>query len=185
MTPVYFRSQEEFRQWLEENHLTATELVVGFYKVKSRKFNMTWSQSVDQALCFGWIDGIRRSVDDERYCIRFTPRNPGSAWSNVNINKVKELTEKGLMKEAGLEAFSKRRNEASGIYSFENDKRELPEEYVTKIKSDEKAWKFYIKMPPSYRKNITHWILSAKQETTRNSRLEKLIAACRDNKRVY
>ena len=185
METVFFRSQEEFREWLSENHATASELIVGFYKVKSINFNMTWSQSVDQALCFGWIDGIRRSIDDERYCIRFTPRKPGSTWSNINIRKVRELTAKGLMTMAGTEAFNRRKNEASGIYSFENDMRQLPDEFLEIIKANKAAWDFFSAQPPSYRKNVTHWIISAKQEQTRLNRLNRLISECSKNKRIY
>ena len=128
MTPVFFSNQNEFRRWLEENHTTKTELVVGYYKVWTGRPTMSWSQSVDQALCFGWIDGIRKSIDEKSYCIRFTPRKPTSVWSNINIKKVEELTEKGLMTEAGLQAYSKRKDTKSGIYSFENDPAILPDE---------------------------------------------------------
>ncbi|MCU0363416.1 MAG: YdeI/OmpD-associated family protein [Bacteroidales bacterium] len=185
MEPEYFKSQDEFREWLGLNHGSASEIIVGFYKVKSKRFNMTWSQSVDQAICFGWIDGIRRSIDDERYCIRFTPRNPKSAWSNVNIKKAEELTAKGLMAPAGTKAFNIRKNEKSGIYSFENDSREMPDSLRKLLISDEEAWEFFTKQAPSYRKTINHWILSAKQEKTRLSRVEKLISLCREGKRLY
>jgi uncharacterized protein YdeI (YjbR/CyaY-like superfamily) len=114
-TPIFFRDQKEFRKWLEKNHKTSTELLVGFYKVNSGKPNMTWSQSVDEALCFGWIDGIRRSIDKESYCIRFTPRKPTSNWSNVNIKKVEELKRKGLMTKSGLDAYKKRKDLKAGI----------------------------------------------------------------------
>jgi uncharacterized protein YdeI (YjbR/CyaY-like superfamily) len=185
MEPVYFKSQEEFRKWLSENHSTASELVVGFYKVKSRRFNMTWSQSVDQALCYGWIDGIRRSVDDESYSIRFTPRRPDSVWSNINIKKVEELSEKGLMTNAGLDVFNKRKTETSGIYSFENGIQELPVNLLEIFQKNIKAWNFFTCQSPSYRKTMTHWIVSAKQEMTKLSRLQKVIEASENEKRIY
>jgi uncharacterized protein YdeI (YjbR/CyaY-like superfamily) len=125
MTPTFFKTQEEFRKWLEENHLTETELLAGFYKVDSGKPSITWPQSVDEALCFGWIDGVRKSIDKERYCIRFTPRKPTSIWSAVNIRKVEEFIKKGQMQPAGLEAYENRKDEKSKIYSFENETKEL------------------------------------------------------------
>lgn len=129
MTPTFFPTQSDFRTWLEKNHKTETELIVGYYKVDSGKPSMTWSQSVDQALCFGWIDGVRRSIDKESYCIRFTPRRPTSIWSDINIKKVEELTEQGLMLPEGLKAFELRKEHKSRIYSFENDLVDLDPEY--------------------------------------------------------
>ncbi len=175
MTPVYFKNQEEFRNWLEKNHKTETELMVGYYKVDSGLPSMTWSQSVDQALCFGWIDGIRRSIDDKRYCIRFTPRKPTSIWSKINIEKVGELTKKGLMYPMGLAAFNKRKNSKSGIYSFENRPEKFSDELEACFKTNKKAWDFFISQAPSYKKMVTFWIMSAKLEKTRLTRLEKLI----------
>ena len=184
MTPVFFADQNEFRKWLEENHKTKTELVVGYYKVSTGRPTMSWSQSVDQALCFGWIDGIRRSIDEESYCIRFTPRRPTSVWSNINIKKIEELTEKGLMTEAGLEAYSKRKDTNSGIYSFENDPTILPDGYEQIFKTNPIGWDFFTKQAPSYRKAVFRWIMSAKQEDTRLSRLNKLIQASEEQKRL-
>jgi uncharacterized protein YdeI (YjbR/CyaY-like superfamily) len=120
MNPRFFRTQNDFRRWLEENYETATEIIVGYYNVKSGKGGMTWSESVDQALCFGWIDGVRRKIDEESYCNRFTPRKANSNWSAVNIAKVAELTAKGLMKPAGIAAFEKRKESKSAIYAYEN-----------------------------------------------------------------
>ena len=185
MTPVFFSSDTDFRKWLEENHRKEKEIIVGFYKVNSDKHNMTWSQSVDQALCFGWIDGIRKSVDDSSYCIRFTPRKPGSNWSNINIRKVEELTRLGLMKPAGLTAFEYRKEKRSGVYSFEGSTRELREQDVRKFKSNKKAWDFFSSQPPSYQRMIAHWINSAKQEATRQSRLEKTIAESKEQNRLF
>lgn len=183
--PIFFTNSSEFRTWLEQNHLTAKELWVGYYRVETGRPSMTWSESVDQALCFGWIDGIRKKVDDEGYCIRFTPRKKTSTWSRINIDKVEELKKKGLMRPAGLEAYSHRKDNNSGIYSFENEVKDLPEEYADIFRKNSKAWEYYSVQPPSYRKTMTHWILSAKQETTRQARLEKLIKASEKQNRIF
>jgi uncharacterized protein YdeI (YjbR/CyaY-like superfamily) len=184
MDPIYFASQEEFRKWLEKNHKTETELLVGYYKVKSGKQNMTWSQSVDQALCFGWIDGIRRSIDKGKYCIRFTPRKPTSNWSKINIDKIAELKKKGLMHPLGLEAFYKREKSKSGIYSFENAPAKLTESLEAGFKANISAWDYFESQAPSYQKMLIHWIMSAKQEKTRFTRLEKLICASEKESRL-
>ncbi len=185
MLPVFFADQAEFRKWLEENHKTQTEILVGFYKVNSGKQNMTWSESVDQALCFGWIDGVRRSVDETSYCIRFTPRKPSSNWSTVNIKKIESLTKKGLIHPAGLEAFNKRKPEKSGVYSYENDFERQAESYKKMLQTNRKAWDFYSKQAPSYQKMVLRWILSARQENTRLSRLEKAITESENHKRLF
>ena len=125
MTPIFFTNQANFRMWLEKNHKKETELLVGFYKKDSGKLNMTWSQSVDEALCFGWIDGVRRSIDKDSYCIRFTPRRPSSNWSSVNIKKVEELIKQGLMQPAGLEIYKLRKEEKSGVASYESGTKQL------------------------------------------------------------
>lgn len=175
MTPKFFPTQSEFRQWLEENHETQTELLVGFYKVGSNKPSMTWSESVDQALCFGWIDGVRHSIDAESYSIRFTPRKPKSNWSAVNIKKIAELTEKGLMRPAGIAAFEKRTEDKSAIYAYENKPTEFPAVFEKLFRANEKAWEFFEKQPNGYKKTMMYWVLSAKQEATQKNRLEKLI----------
>lgn len=185
MEPVFFKSQADFRKWLEKNHKSKTELLVGYYKVGSGKPSMTWSQSVDQALCFGWIDGIRRSVDSESYCIRFTPRKTSSNWSRINISKVEDLKKNGLMKQAGLNIFNARKESRSGIYSFENRPAKLPDSYEILFKSNIHAWEFFLNQAPSYRKNIFHWIMSARQEATQISRLNKLIKKCEEKERIY
>jgi len=145
---------------------------------------MTWSESVDQALCYGWIDGVRRSIDQESYSIRFTPRKPTSIWSNVNIQKVSELTAAGLMQPAGLSAFEKRSASKSGIYSFENAPKQLTSAYTKIFKANVKAWKFFNDQPPGYRKLCIDYIMNAKQEKTQLSRLEKLIEASAAERRV-
>ncbi|MGD9994958.1 MAG: YdeI family protein [Salinivirgaceae bacterium] len=182
-TVTFFKTPADFRAWLENNHETASELIVGFYKVASGKPSINWSQSVDQALCFGWIDGIRRSIDKESYCIRFTPRRSTSIWSAINIKKVEELTKAGLMKPAGLKAFALRNENKSGIYAYENE-TVFESAYEKQFKANKKAWDFFMKQAPSYKKGITRWIMSAKQEKTRQSRLEKTIKASEQGLRV-
>jgi len=185
MAVVYFKDQNEFRNWLEINHNKETEIMVGYYKAGTKKHNMTWSESVDQALCFGWIDGIRKSIDNERYCIRFTPRKTGSNWSKVNIEKVNALKKKGLMKDECLSVFNKRSEKKSGIYSFENDMSELDSNLEVIFKANMNAWSFFMKQPPSYLKTRIYWVMSAKQETTRIARLNKLITASENHNRLY
>lgn len=185
MNAIFFPTPLDFRKWLEENHQNEKELIVGFYKVDSGKPSMTWSQSVDQALCFGWIDGIRRSIDKESYCIRFTPRRPASAWSTVNINKVEALMSQGLMHPAGLEAYKYRKEDKSSIYSFENDVRRLSESLEKRFKDNDLAWSFFITQAKSYQKTIIHWVISAKQEKTQISRLDKVIAESEKQKRLF
>jgi uncharacterized protein YdeI (YjbR/CyaY-like superfamily) len=175
VNPVFFSAPSEFRTWLDNNHEQETDLFVGFYKVSSGKPSMTWSQSVDEALCFGWIDGVRKSIDGESYMIRFSKRKPASIWSNVNIKKVSELIEKGLMREAGLKAFNLRTEERSGIYSFEKDDTPFSPEFQKLFMENKKAWDWFQKMPASYRKPATHWVMDGKQEATRLRRLEELI----------
>ena len=177
MNPYFFRNQAEFREWLLQHHETETELIVGYYTVKSGKESMTWSESVDQALCFGWIDGIRRSLNQESYCIRFTPRRTGSIWSTVNINKVRVLTEAGLMKPAGLAAFSARKADKSGIYSYEIDNTSLEIAMESRFKGNEKAWNYFQSQAPHYRRTTIRWVMSAKQDSTRTKRLNELITA--------
>jgi uncharacterized protein YdeI (YjbR/CyaY-like superfamily) len=176
MKATFFPTQDKFRQWLKQHHKKETELIVGYYKVGSGKPSMTWSQSVDQALCFGWIDGIRRSLDDESYCIRFTPRKSTSIWSAINIKKIEELTCQGLMQPAGLASFENRKENKSRIYSFENEEVKFPTEFEKQFKANKKAWKYFQSLAVSYRKTSLHWVMSAQQETTRLKRLNQLIA---------
>lgn len=181
---IFFKTQDDFRKWLESHHEKETELIVGFYKVDSGKPSMSWSQSVDQALCFGWIDGVRKSIDKESYCIRFTPRRNSSNWSAINIKKIEKLTKAGLMKPAGIKAYSLRKENKSEIYSYENDTTFLDSIYESQFRENKKAWDFFMKQAPSYRKAITHWIMGAMQEKTRQSRLEKTIKVSEQQKRV-
>jgi uncharacterized protein YdeI (YjbR/CyaY-like superfamily) len=180
----FFKTLDDFREWLEINHEKETELIVGFYKVGSGKPSMNWSQSVDQALCFGWIDSVRRSIDDESYCIRFTPRKSTSNWSAINLKKIEELTKAGLMKPAGLKALSLRRDIKTEIYSYENEPAILDSNYEKQFREDKIAWDFFMKQAPSYRKAVLRWIMSAAQEKTRESRLEKTIKECAQQNRV-
>lgn len=184
MSATFFPNQEDFRKWLEENHQQEKELLVGFYKVGSGKPSMSWSESVDQALCFGWIDGVRKSIDEQSYSIRFTPRKPTSIWSAINIKKMEELTKAGLMTSAGQKAFELRKEEKSRVYSHEKETVEFDPVYEKQFKANKKAWEFFINQAPSYKKVITHWIMSAKQEKTRLSRLEKVIRESESQKRI-
>ena len=175
MIPVFFPTQAHFRAWLAENHTNETELVVGYYKVGSGKPSMTWPQSVDEALCFGWIDGVRRSIDADSYCIRFTPRNPKSIWSAVNIAKIDVLTNQGLMQPMGLAAFEKRQENKSKIYAYEQQIVSLSEEFEQLFRADEKAWANFRAMPPSYQKTAINWVMSAKQNETASKRFRELM----------
>jgi uncharacterized protein YdeI (YjbR/CyaY-like superfamily) len=180
----YFKSSSDFRRWLEKNRATRQQLWVGYHKKNSRQPSMTWPESVDEALCFGWIDGIRKSVDDLRYTIRFTPRRRGSIWSAVNIKRARELSDKGLMEPAGMAAFNARKENKSGIYSYEQRSANLDVPYEKKLKQNKVAWNFFYAQPPSYRKAVGWWIVSAKQEVTRVKRLERLIRESARGKRL-
>ena len=176
MAPIYFETPAEFRAWLEQNHSTAESLLVGFHKKGTGRPSMTWAESVDEALCFGWIDGVRKGVDADRYTIRYTPRKAGSIWSTVNVAKVQVLTDQGRMQPAGLAAFQARKDGRSGIYSHEQGDVDLPEPYQGQLRENPAAWDFFRRQPPSYRKAACWWVVSAKQEKTRLSRIEKLVA---------
>lgn len=181
---TFFQTQDHFRKWLEANYEKENELIVGFYKVKSSKPSMSWSQSVDQALCFGWIDSIRRTIDDESYSIRFTPRRSNSVWSGINIKKIEELTKAGLMKPAGLKAFNLRKEDKSRIYSYVNDISFADSSLEKQFRANEAAWNFFMKKAPSHRKAVMHWVMSARQEATRLQRLKKLINVSEQQKRL-
>jgi uncharacterized protein YdeI (YjbR/CyaY-like superfamily) len=184
MKPCFFRSPTDFRRWLEQHAAKSRELLVGFYKVGSGKPSMTWPQSVDQALCFGWIDGVRRNLDVTRYTIRFTPRKPRSVWSAVNIRRVAELRELGLMQPPGLEAFEARRENRSGIYSYEKRPARLPEPYAGELKAVPRAFEFFAGQAPSYRRAAIWWVISARQEATRLRRLGLLISDSEHGRRI-
>jgi len=184
MEPHFFAHAKDFRQWLDKNHDKQTELLVGFYKVGSGKPSMTWPESVDEALCYGWIDGVRKSIDAQSYTIRFTPRKPSSIWSTVNINKVAALTAKGLMQPAGIAAFAKRTAGKSGVYSFEGTVAKLSEAFEAQFRKNKKAWDFFTSQAPSYQKTAIHLVMSAKQEKTQVSRLETLITDSENGVRI-
>ena len=175
MNPKFFKTPSALRKWFATHHASAAEQWIGFYKKDSGKASITWPQSVDEALCFGWIDGLRRSIDAVSYKIRFTPRKPRSIWSAINIKRAGELIEQGLMQPAGLKAFAAREENRSGIYSYEQRSPELPDQYAKTLKKKAAAWKFFEAQPPSYRKAVNWWVTSAKKEETRQKRLEKLI----------
>jgi uncharacterized protein YdeI (YjbR/CyaY-like superfamily) len=173
--PKFFRTPQAFRDWLEKHHACEDVLLVGFYKVGSGKPSMTWPESVDQALCFGWIDGVRKSIDELSYSVRFTPRKAKSTWSSVNIQRVAELTEQKLMHQAGLDAFQRRQSDNSSIYSYEQRDVELPEPYAGILRKKKAASKYFHSQSPSYRKAACWWVISAKKEETRSKRLATLI----------
>jgi uncharacterized protein YdeI (YjbR/CyaY-like superfamily) len=177
MQPQYFAAPGEWRDWLERHYATAPELWVGFYKRGTGRPSLTWPESVDHALCFGWIDGVRRRIDDERYAIRFTPRRKGSTWSRVNLARVKELTRQGLMRPPGRLAHEARAPAKTGLYSYEQRKRaKLPPALEAKLKRNRKAWTYFQARPAWYRQSAVWWIVSAKKEETRARRLATLIA---------
>jgi uncharacterized protein YdeI (YjbR/CyaY-like superfamily) len=178
MEPRFFRTAAAWRAWLEKNHDKQTELLVGFYKVDSGKPSMTWPESVDAALCFGWIDGVRRRIDDASYSIRFTPRKARSIWSVVNINRIEELTKEGLMHPAGLRAFAAREQRRSGVYAFEQEDIRFEAAQEALFRSNHAAWKFFQTQPAWYRRTATWRVVSAKKEETRVKRLAQLIADC-------
>lgn len=184
MKPTFFKKQSDLRKWFEKNADTATELLVGYYKVASGKPSITWPQSVDEALCFGWIDGITHSIDKDSYSIRFTPRNPNSIWSAVNIKKVGVLKKLGLMKPKGLELFSMMNKNKLQTYSFERSVVKFSPEYEKKFKANKKAWKFFEQMPAYYKKATTNWVMSAKQEETRLRRLATLIKDSEEERKI-
>lgn len=179
----YFRSAAEMRKWLAANHDKADELWVGFYRKDSGRKGVSYSDSIDEALCFGWIDGIRKSVDELSYTNRFTPRRARSVWSNVNIARVKSLIERGRMTPRGLTEYEKRTSGRSGVYSFERDSASLSPAQEKEFRKNRRAWRFFEAQPPSYRKVVTWWVVSARKEETRARRLEQLISASSQERR--
>jgi uncharacterized protein YdeI (YjbR/CyaY-like superfamily) len=176
MEPKFFAAPAGWRRWLEKHHAQQTELLVGFHKKDSGKPSMTWSESVDVALCFGWIEGVRRRIDEMSYSIRFTPRKPASIWSAINIRRVEHLMGSGLMHPAGTQAFEARTEKRSRIYSFEQERVEFTGEQEQEFKAHQSAWNFFETQPISYRRPATWWVVSAKREETRRRRLAALIA---------
>lgn len=185
MAPVFFANPNELRKWLEANHKKENELIIGYYKAGSQKTGMTYPQSVIEALCFGWIDGIARTIDHESYCVRFTPRKPKSNWSAVNIARAEELIKQKKMTLSGLIAYEKRSDARTAVYSYENQPEKLTPELETSFIKNKIAWDFFQTQPPSYRKSMIYWVMSAKQKATQLSRLNKLIEASVEGKRVF
>ena len=186
MKAKFFATAGAFRIWLKRNHTKDDELLVGFYKRDSGRPSMTWPESVDQALCYGWIDGVRRRVDDVSYTIRFTPRRSTSTWSTVNIKRVAELTKLGLMEMPGLEAFARRSVRKSGIYSYERRHDvTLAPHHQARIEADKEAWAYFQQLAPSYRYLLLYHIVSAKKEETRIKRIERLVAAWAEGRRGF
>jgi uncharacterized protein YdeI (YjbR/CyaY-like superfamily) len=173
--PVFFTTQGDLHAWLEENHDKVSELWFGFYKKAAGKEGITYQQALDEALCFGWIDGVRKSLGDEMWMIRFTPRKPKSIWSQVNIKRATELKALGTMREPGLRAFEQRDETKTKLYSYEERTRGLDPVYEEKLKANPAAWEFFQSQPPSYRKPASWWVMSAKQKETRERRLATLI----------
>lgn len=176
MTPRHFRTATAFRAWLARHHASASDLVVGFYKKETGRPGLSYDEALDTALSFGWIDGVRRRVDNESYCIRFTPRKPRSYWSAVNIRKANALIARGAMAPAGLAAFERRSTGTPARYSFENAPAALPAACLKRLRADARAWADWRARPPGYRRTVTFWVMSAKQASTRERRLAILIA---------
>ena len=182
MRPRFLRSADDLREWLGANHDTAREIQIGFYKKSSGRTGISYREAVDQALCFGWIDGITRSIDDERWTVRFTPRTPTSNWSLVNVRRAKDLIDAGLMRPSGLEAF--RRRTRAGTYSYENRPLDLDEPYLKTFRKNRRAWAFHRAQPPGYRRTAAWWVMSAKREDTRARRLAELIESSARGERI-
>ena len=180
--PVFFSSPAEWRSWLAAHHETADELVVGFWKKGTGKPSMTWSESVDEALCFGWIDAVRRRIDDESYSIRFTRRKPSSNWSAVNVAKMAELEAAGKMTDAGRAAFALRKESRTGIYSYEQDAEVAFDEGP--LRAVPAAWEYWSTSAPSYRKVARHWVTSAKRPETRERRMAQLVEDCAAGRKI-
>jgi uncharacterized protein YdeI (YjbR/CyaY-like superfamily) len=185
MDAIYFASPDEFRAWLAEHHEREREVLVGFYKKHTGRPTMTWPQSVDEALCYGWIDGVRRSAGEEAYTIRFTPRKAKSTWSAVNLKRVPELIAEGRMQPAGLKAYEAREASNSRIYAYEQaDATAFGAAMEERFRANAAAWDFFQAQPPGYRRTSTHWVMTAKQEATRLRRLDQLIADSASGRRL-
>jgi uncharacterized protein YdeI (YjbR/CyaY-like superfamily) len=184
MKAVFFKTAAEFRRWLAAHHATERELLVGFYKKASARPGISYKEAVDEALCFGWIDGIKKRVDDHRYTHRFTPRKPGSTWSLINASRVKELIALERMEKAGLAAFERRDPIKTGVYSFENRPKTFDPALERTFKAEKDAWAFFGAQPPGYRRLMTFYVMSAKQPETRARRLARLIKSSAEGKRI-
>ena len=181
--PTYFATEADFRRWLEANHESAPELLVGFWKKGTGKPSIDWPRARDQALCFGWIDGVRRSLGNDAYTIRFTPRRKGSIWSKVNVERYEALKAAGLMTPAGTRAYDENKHK-SGVYAYENAQKELTPEEEQRFRGNRAAWADWEQRPPSYRRSALYWITSAKKPETRARRLAELIAVSAEGRRL-
>jgi uncharacterized protein YdeI (YjbR/CyaY-like superfamily) len=184
MEPIYFRSGSEFRDWLQTHHASAREVLIGFFSKSAQQRGLTYAEALDEALCFGWIDGLVRRVDANRHTRRFTPRKSASIWSNINVNHVERLIREGRMQPPGIAAFQRRSKAKTGVYSFENKPQEFPSVYARRFRANRAAWKFWLAQPPGYRRTVIWWVVSAKQEVTRERRFDRLVAECAAGRRL-
>jgi len=184
MAPIFFPSAAALRAWLEAHHDQAQELWIGFHKKSSGEKGITYSEALDEALCFGWIDGVRKRLDEARWTTRFTPRKPGSVWSQVNLKRAAELTRLGRMQPSGRREYEERDPKQTQRYSYEERPRQLDEAYEARFRENPKAWAFFAAQPPSYRRTASFWVLSAKQEETRLKRLAILIEGSERGERL-
>jgi uncharacterized protein YdeI (YjbR/CyaY-like superfamily) len=185
-SPIFFARSDDFRSWLEKHHQTTAEQWIGFHRKSSGRASITWPEAVDEALCFGWIDGLRKTIDALSYKIRFTPRRPGSIWSAINIARVKQLIREGRVFPAGLTAFQKRTAAKSKVYSYENRKAaRLSNEETKLFRAEKAAWKFFQERPKSYRQTAIWWVISAKRARTHENRLQRLIASSKAGRRLW
>ena len=184
MHPTHFASAAGFRRWLERHHATARELLLGFHKKASGRGGLSYPEALDELLCFGWIDGVKRRVDGECYSHRITPRRPGSIWSLVNVGHARRLIKADKMHPAGLAAFKARTKEKTGVYSFESRPQEFSAELAHKFQAAPSAWAFFSAQPPGYRRTTIFWVSSAKQQATRENRLARLISLSAAGRRL-
>ena len=180
----FFKTQSDFRKWLEKNHNKEEELWVGYFKKSTKQKSITWPESVDEAICFGWIDGIRKSIDDKSYKIRFTPRRPSSYWSKKNLNRAKELIKLGMMHSSGLKLLNEYDEKRTEKYSYERERMELSVEFQKEFKTNKTAWKYFQAQPPYYKKTTVIWVMSAKKLETQRRRLDILIKDSANCKRI-
>lgn len=185
-SPIFFAKPENFRGWLEKHHQLTTEQWVGFHRKSSGRKSITWPEAVDEALCFGWIDGLRKTINADSYKIRFTPRRASSIWSAINIARMSELIPEGRVRLAGMNAFQKRTPAKSHVYSYENRKAAKLSSAATKLfRAENAAWKFFQRQSKSYRQTAIWWVVSAKRPPTQENRLRRLIASSKDGRRLW
>ena len=184
MKPRFFSTPDKFREWLERNHDSTSELLLGFHKKSSGKKSITYAEALDEALCYGWIDGVRKNLNETSYTIRFTPRKARSIWSLVNVKHVERLTREGRMRPAGIEAYGRRDPKRTGIYAFENRPREFSPEFEKAFRKNKIAWTFFQEQPPGYKRVIVFWVMEAKKEETRMRRFKQLVELCEKGLRL-